>query len=67
MAQVLEVGGVKYRPFDQLRALGERAGVAGANFKRFRHALSTAETQRHYTHDDLVNLRDAMKGVDFGA
>jgi integrase len=67
-------------------ALGERAGVKGANFKRFRHALAThgkqrfgmtteqvqaqlrhttTETQGHYTHDDLANLREAVKNVDF--
>jgi hypothetical protein len=26
---------------------------------------TTEETQKHYTHDDLANLRDAVKGVDF--
>lgn len=79
-------GGPGYRPFDQMKALGERAGVKDANFKRFRHALSThgkqrfgmteqqvqaqlrhttTETQKHYTHDDVANLRDAVKGIDF--
>jgi integrase len=82
-----KTGGVRYRPFDQVQALGERAGVKGANFKRFRHALSThgkqrfgmtreqvqaqfrhttTDTQEHYTHDDLANLRDAVQSVDFG-
>src|SRR4051795_9948246 len=63
-----------------------RAGVKDANFKRFRHSLSThgkqrfgmtaeqvraqlrhttTDTQKHYDHDDLANLRDAVKGVDF--
>jgi integrase len=81
-----KTGSVSYRPFDQMQALGERAGVPGANFKRFRHALAThgkqrfgmtkeqvqaqlrhttTDTQDHYTHDDLANLRDAVKGVDF--
>jgi integrase len=83
-----KAGGKQYRPFDQLRALAERAGVKGANFKRFRHSLSThgkqrfgmtaeqvraqlrhttTETQQHYTHSDLDNLREAVKGVDFEA
>jgi integrase len=39
-------GGAGYRPFDQMKALGERAGVANANFKRFRHSLSTHGKQR---------------------
>jgi hypothetical protein len=26
---------------------------------------STADTQRHYDHDDLANLRQAVKGIDF--
>jgi integrase len=26
---------------------------------------TTADTQEHYTHDDLHNLRDAVKGIDF--
>ena len=64
----------------------ERAGVKGANFKRFRHALAThgkqrfgmtneqvraqlrhttTQTQEHYTHDDLANLQEAVKNVDF--
>jgi integrase len=81
-----KTGGPGYRPFDQMKALGQRAGVANANFKRFRHALAThgkqrfgmtkeqmraqlrhttEETQEHYTHDDLANLRDAVKRVDF--
>lgn len=81
-----KTGSVTYRPFDQMQALGERAGVKDANFKRFRHALAThgkgrfgmsteqikaqlrhttTDTQRHYTHDDLANLRDAVKKVDF--
>lgn len=81
-----KTGSVSYRPFDQMQALGERAGVKGANFKRFRSALAThgkqrfgmsaeqvraqlrhttTETQKHYEKDDLANLRDAMKGVDF--
>ena len=81
-----KTGAPGFRPFDQVQALGERAGVKGANWKRFRHALSThgkqrfgmtaeqvraqlrhttTETQEHYTHDDLANLRDAVKSVDF--
>jgi integrase len=79
-------GAPGYRPFDQMRELGRRVGIAGANFKRFRHSLSThgkqrfgmtkeqvraqlrhttEETQKHYTHDDLANLREAVKNVDF--
>jgi integrase len=79
-------GAPGYRPFDQIQALGTRAGIEGANFKRFRHSLSThgkqrfgmsaeqvraqlrhttTETQKYYTHDDVANLRDAVKGVDF--
>jgi integrase len=34
-------GAPGYRPFDQMQALGERAGVKEANFKKFRHSLST--------------------------
>ncbi len=81
-----KTGGPGYRPFDQLKALAERAGVKDGNFKRFRHSLSThgkqrfgmtreqiraqlrhttTDTQKHYDHDDLANLRDAVKGVDF--
>jgi integrase len=81
-----KTGAPGFRPFDQLRELAKRAGVEGANWKRFRHALSThgkqrfgmtreqvraqlrhttAETQEHYTHDDLANLRDAVEQVDF--
>jgi integrase len=76
-----KTGSVSYRPFDQVQALGERAGVEGAIFKRFRHALATHGKQRFgmnreqvqaqlrhtldYTHDDLDNLRDAVKAVDF--
>jgi integrase len=81
-----KTGAPGYRPFDQLQELGKRAGVEGANWKRFRHALSThgkqrfgmsreqvqaqlrhttTETQLQYTHDDLANLRDAVKAVDF--
>lgn len=81
-----KTGGPGYRPFDQLKALAERVGVENANWKRFRHSLSThgkqrfgmtkeqvqaqlrhttTETQRHYDHDDLANLRNAVKGVDF--
>jgi integrase len=81
-----KTGGPKYRPFDQVQALGERAGVKGANFKRFRHAPAThgkqrfgmskeqvqaqlrhttAQTQEHYTHDDIANLAEAVQGVDF--
>jgi hypothetical protein len=26
---------------------------------------TTTEAQRRYTHDDLDNLRDAVRGVDF--
>jgi integrase len=79
-------GAPGYRPFDQLKSLAERAGVKDANFKRFRHSLSThgkqrfgmtreqvqaqlrhttTETQKHYDHDDLANLRNAVKGIDF--
>ncbi|MFO0881564.1 MAG: site-specific integrase [Gemmataceae bacterium] len=79
-------GAPGYRPFDQMQALGERAGVTAANFKKFRHSLTThgkqhfgmtaeqvraqlrhttTETQKHYTHDDLTNLRNAMRAVDF--
>ena len=81
-----KTGAPGYRPFDQLQALGERAGVLGANWKRFRHSLSThgkqrfgmtteqvraqlrhttEETKKHYTHDDLANLRDAVEKIDF--
>src|SRR5262249_40207265 len=83
-----KTGGAGYRPFDQLRALAERAGVRAASWKRFRHAMSThgkgrfgmtreqvraqlrhttEDTQRHYGHDDLANLRRAVQAVDFGA
>lgn len=83
-----KTGAPGYRPFDQLQELGKRAGVEGANWKRFRHSLSThgkqrfgmsreqvraqlrhstEETQKHYTHDDLDNLRDAVRAVDFEA
>lgn len=79
-------GAPGYRPFDQMQELGKRAGVEGANFKRFRHSMSThgkqrfgmtaeqvqaqlrhttTETQRHYTHDDIANLREAVGKVDF--
>ncbi len=34
-------GGPGYRAFDQLKELGERAGVQGANWKRFRHTIAT--------------------------
>jgi hypothetical protein len=27
---------------------------------------TTTETQKHYSHDDLASLRDAVKGIDFG-
>ena len=81
-----KTGAPGFRAFDQLQALGERAGVKGANWKRFRHAMSThgkgrfgmsseqvraqlrhttTETQEHYPHDDLSNLRDAVGKVDF--
>jgi integrase len=81
-----KAGAPGYRPFDQIQALGERLGIEGANFKRFRHAMAThgkgrfgmtaeqvqaqlrhttTDTQKHYTHDDLANLRDAVKKVDF--
>jgi integrase len=39
-------GAPGYRSFDQVQALGVRAGIAGANWKRFRHALSTHGKQR---------------------
>ena len=39
-------GAPGYRPFDQLQELGRRAGVEGANWKRFRHSLSTHGKQR---------------------
>jgi integrase len=79
-------GAPGYRPFDQMQELGVRAGIKGANFKRFRHSMSThgkqrfgmtaeqvraqlrhttTETQEHYTHDDIANLREAVKKVDF--
>jgi integrase len=81
-----KTGAPGYRPFDQLQELGKRAGVEGANWKRFRHAISThgnqrfrttveqvraqlrhttEETQKHYTHDDLANLREAVENMDF--
>ncbi len=81
-----KTGGPGYRPFDQLKELGKNAGVDDANWKRFRHAISThgkqrfkmtaeqvraqlrhttEETQKHYTHDDLANLRDAVENIDF--
>lgn len=81
-----KTGAPGLRPFDQLRDLGERAGVKGANRKRFRHALAShgkqrfgmsaeqvqaqlrhtdTDTQKHYTHADLANLRDAVRGIDF--
>jgi integrase len=81
-----KTGGPGYRPFDQMKALAERAGVKDGNFKRFRHALAThgkqrfgmskeqvqaqlrhttTDTQEIYTHDDLANLREAMRRVDF--
>jgi integrase len=81
-----KTGAHGYRPFDQIKELGTRAGVSGANWKRFRHALSThgkqrfkmtaeqvraqlrhttQDTQKHYTHDDLANLRDAVENIDF--
>jgi len=28
---------------------------------------TTTDTQKHHDHDDLANLRDAVKGIDFGA
>jgi integrase len=34
-------GAPGYRHFDQLQDLGKRAGVEGANWKRFRHTLAT--------------------------
>ncbi|MBY0231773.1 MAG: site-specific integrase [Gemmataceae bacterium] len=81
-----KTGAPGFRSFDQMQELGKRAGVEGANWKRFRHALSThgkqrfgmsaeqvraqlrhttTDTQKHYTHDDLDNLREAVKAVDF--
>ena len=33
----------------------------------FRQGSATGHTQKHYDHDDLANLRDAVKGVDFEA
>jgi integrase len=36
-----KTGGPGFRPLDQLRALGARGGVKGADFRRFRHTLST--------------------------
>lgn len=36
-----KTGSPGYRPFDQLQELGRRAGVEGANWKRFRHTIST--------------------------
>jgi hypothetical protein len=26
---------------------------------------TSTDTQKHYTHDDLQNLREAVKGIDF--
>ncbi len=81
-----KTGAPGYRPFDQLKELGGRAGVEGANWKRFRHAIAThgkqrfgmtreqvqaqlrhttTDTQEHYTHDDLANLREAVENIDF--
>jgi len=34
-------GAPGYRPFDQIQALGKRAGVDEANFEKFRHSLAT--------------------------
>jgi len=28
---------------------------------------TTTDTQKHYDHDDLANLREAVKGIDFEA
>lgn len=79
-------GAPGYRPFDQIQALGEKAGIKGANYKRFRHSMSTLgkghfgmtaeqvqaqlrhttlDTQKHYSHDDLASLRDAVKEINF--
>ena len=41
-----KTGAPGYRPFDQLKELGKQAGVEGANWKRFRHAISTHGKQR---------------------
>jgi hypothetical protein len=44
----------------------QRFGMTGEQVKaQLRH--TSTETQEHYSHDDLANLRDAVKGVDFGA
>ena len=37
----------------------------GMTAEQVRH--TTTETKEYYTHDDLANLRDVVKGVDFKA
>jgi len=42
----------------------QRFGMSAEQVKaQLRH--TTTETQEHYNHDDLANLRDAVRGVDF--
>jgi integrase len=42
-----------------------RFGMTREQMKnQLRH--TTEDTQRHYDHDDLQNLRDAVRGIDFG-
>jgi integrase len=41
-----------------------RFGMSKAQMQaQLRH--TTEDTQKHYDHDDLANLRDAVKGIDF--
>jgi integrase len=42
----------------------QRFGLSAEQVRaQLRH--TTTDTQRHYDHDDLANLRDAVRGVDF--
>jgi len=44
----------------------QRFGLSAEQVRaQLRH--TTTDTQKHYDHDDLANLRDAVKGIDFGA
>lgn len=44
----------------------QRFGLSAEQVRaQLRH--TTTDTQKHYDHDDLANLRDAVKGVDFAA
>ncbi|MFO0878391.1 MAG: hypothetical protein U0840_13715 [Gemmataceae bacterium] len=45
--EALKGGAPGYRPFDQMQALGERAGVTAANFKKFRHS-PRAHGKQHF-------------------